>query len=44
MTLLVIFCISAVFWMAWFQEFYTFSFWARDHTGDDRPARALPVH
>jgi POT family proton-dependent oligopeptide transporter len=36
-TLLIIFAISAVFWMAWFQEFYTFSFWARDHTATTVP-------
>jgi proton-dependent oligopeptide transporter, POT family len=36
-TLLIIFCISAVFWMAWFQEFYIFSFWARDHTATAVP-------
>lgn len=36
-TLLMIFMISAVFWMAWFQEFYTFSFWARDHTATTIP-------
>lgn len=36
-TLLIIFGISAVFWMAWFQEFYTFSFWARDHTATTVP-------
>jgi proton-dependent oligopeptide transporter, POT family len=36
-TLLMIFVISAVFWMAWFQEFYTFSFWARDHTATTVP-------
>jgi POT family proton-dependent oligopeptide transporter len=36
-TLLIIFVISAVFWLAWFQEFYTFSFWARDHTATTVP-------
>ncbi len=36
-TLLSIFAISAVFWLAWFQEFYTFSFWARDHTATTIP-------
>ena len=36
-TLLIIFSISAVFWLAWFQEFYTFSFWARDHTATTVP-------
>ncbi len=30
-TLLVVFVISAVFWLAWYQIFYTFTFWARDN-------------
>lgn len=31
-TLMAIFAISLVFWMAFFQIFYTFTFWARDST------------
>ena len=31
-TLLAIFCISFVFWIAFYQIFYTFTFWARDST------------
>src|SRR5207253_6685029 len=30
-TLLVVFVISTVFWLAWYQIFYTFTFWARDN-------------
>ncbi len=30
-TLLAVFAISAVFWVAWYQIFYTFTFWARDN-------------
>lgn len=37
LTLLIVFAISAVFWLAWFQEFYTFAFWARDHTLTNQP-------
>ena len=32
LTLLVVFVISTVFWLAWYQIFYTFAFWARDNT------------
>ena len=32
LTLLVVFVISTVFWLAWYQIFYTFTFWARDNT------------
>jgi len=28
-TLLIVFAISTVFWLAWYQIFYTFTFWAR---------------
>jgi len=31
-TLLAIFVISTVFWLAFYQIFYTFTFWARDNT------------
>jgi POT family proton-dependent oligopeptide transporter len=31
-TLLAIFVISLVFWLAFYQIFYTFTFWARDNT------------
>jgi POT family proton-dependent oligopeptide transporter len=31
-TLLAVFVISAVFWLAFYQIFYTFTFWARDNT------------
>src|SRR5262249_33270500 len=30
-TLLIVFAISASFWLAWYQIFYTFTFWARDN-------------
>ena len=32
LTLLLVFVISAVFWLAYDQVFYTFTFWARDNT------------
>jgi POT family proton-dependent oligopeptide transporter len=32
LVLLVVFVISTVFWLAWYQIFYTFAFWARDNT------------
>ncbi len=31
-TLLAVFTISTVFWLAFYQIFYTFTFWARDNT------------
>ena len=31
-TLMAVFVISAVFWVAFYQLFYTFTFWARDNT------------
>ena len=31
-TLLIVFVISTAFWLAWYQIFYTFTFWARDST------------
>ncbi len=34
-TLLAVFVISAVFWVAFYQIFYTFTFWARDNTLTD---------
>jgi proton-dependent oligopeptide transporter, POT family len=36
-TLLAIFGISLVFWLAFYQMFYTFSFWARDSTATSWP-------
>jgi POT family proton-dependent oligopeptide transporter len=36
-TLLAIFGISLVFWLAFYQIFYTFSFWARDSTATSWP-------
>jgi proton-dependent oligopeptide transporter, POT family len=36
-TLLGIFAISLVFWLAFYQMFYTFSFWARDSTATTWP-------
>lgn len=36
-TLVTVFVISAVFWMAWYQVFYTFVLWARDHTATTTP-------
>ncbi len=38
-TLLAVFVISAVFWLAFYQIFYTFTFWARDNTLTDDRAR-----
>ena len=32
LTLLIVFVISTVFWLAYYQVFYTFTFWARDNT------------
>lgn len=32
LTLLIVFVISTVFWLAWYQEFFTFTLWARDST------------
>src|SRR5205807_2545409 len=31
-TLLAVFAISTAFWLAFYQIFYTFTFWARDNT------------
>jgi POT family proton-dependent oligopeptide transporter len=36
-TLVAIFGISLVFWLAFYQMFYTFSFWARDSTATSWP-------
>jgi POT family proton-dependent oligopeptide transporter len=36
-TLLLVFVISAVFWSAWYQEFFTFTLWARDNTATTIP-------
>jgi POT family proton-dependent oligopeptide transporter len=37
MTLLVIFVVSAVFWLAFFQDGFTLTFWARDNTATTIP-------
>jgi POT family proton-dependent oligopeptide transporter len=36
-TLLIVFVISLVFWSAWYQEFFTFTLWARDNTATTIP-------
>jgi POT family proton-dependent oligopeptide transporter len=36
-TLLAIFCISLVFWLAFYQIFFTFTLWARDSTSGTWP-------
>ena len=36
-TLLAVFVISMVFWIAFYQIFYTFTFWARDNTVTSMP-------
>ena len=35
--LLIVFVISMVFWSAWYQEFFTFTLWARDNTATTIP-------
>ncbi len=42
-TLLAIFVISAVFWIAFYQIFYTFTFWARDNTLTTIPPERFQV-
>src|SRR5262249_4606631 len=36
-TLLAVFAISTIFWLAFYQIFYTFTFWARDNTATTWP-------
>jgi len=36
-TLMIVFAISFVFWSAWYQEFFTFTLWARDNTATTIP-------
>jgi proton-dependent oligopeptide transporter, POT family len=42
-TLLAVFAISTVFWLAFYQIFYTFTFWARDNTLTSWPAERFQV-
>jgi proton-dependent oligopeptide transporter, POT family len=42
-TLLAVLAISAVFWLAFYQIFYTFTFWARDNTITTWPAERFQV-
>jgi POT family proton-dependent oligopeptide transporter len=42
-TLLAVFVISAVFWLAFYQIFYTFTFWARDNTLTTIPPERFQV-
>jgi POT family proton-dependent oligopeptide transporter len=42
LTLLVVFIISTVFWLAWYQIFYTFTFWARDNTATSVAPEQFP--
>jgi len=42
-TLLAVFAISTVFWLAFYQIFYTFTFWARDNTLTTWPAERFQV-
>ncbi len=42
-TLLAVFVISTVFWLAFYQIFYTFTFWARDNTATAWPAERFQV-
>jgi len=42
-TLLAVFAISAVFWLAFYQIFYTFTFWARDNTVTSWPPERFQV-
>ena len=41
-TLLIIFAISAAFWLAWYQIFYTFAFWARDNVATQISPEQFP--
>ena len=42
-TLLAVFVISTVFWLAFYQIFYTFTFWARDNTLTTIPPERFQV-
>jgi POT family proton-dependent oligopeptide transporter len=42
-TLLAVFAISMVFWLAFYQIFYTFTFWARDNTATSMPPERFQV-
>jgi len=42
-TLLAVLAISTVFWLAFYQIFYTFTFWARDNTITTWPAERFQV-
>lgn len=42
-TLLAVFVISTVFWLAFYQIFYTFTFWARDNTLTAMPPERFQV-
>src|SRR5436190_877717 len=42
-TLMAVFAISAVFWLAFYQIFYTFTFWARDNTLTTWPPERFQV-
>jgi len=42
-TLLAVFAISTVFWLAFYQIFYTFTFWARDNTVTSWPPERFQV-
>jgi POT family proton-dependent oligopeptide transporter len=42
-TLLAVLAISAVFWLAFYQIFYTFTFWARDNTLTTIPPERFQV-
>ena len=42
-TLLAVFGISTVFWLAFYQIFYTFTFWARDNTATSWPPERFQV-
>ncbi len=42
-TLLAVFAISTVFWLAFYQIFYTFTFWARDNTLTTIPPERFQV-
>jgi POT family proton-dependent oligopeptide transporter len=42
-TLLAVFAISTVFWLAFYQIFYTFTFWARDNTITSWPPERFQV-
>ena len=42
-TLMAVFAISTVFWLAFYQIFYTFTFWARDNTLTTWPPERFQV-